>query len=110
MITKFKIYEGLGSYPKEGSYIIGNSTVDKQWNHIKITQQHIDYLNTHVGKVTELMPNVAYPYRVEYDNPPEFMKKLIQDNNLWFSKREILYCSNDKTNCEAWLESKKYNI
>jgi hypothetical protein len=96
-IKKYIIYEGKGVYPRENNYVICNTSIGITWNGTTTTQQHLDYLQSHVGQIIEVDKLDDNPYNVRYDNVPEFMKELIQNyDGLWFNRYEISHFSTNK--------------
>lgn len=86
-----KTYENLEE-PQIGDFVVINVS------HITNFK---DFIENNVGKIIKTDAHINWPYEIQYD----IIKK-----SIITSRKEILYFSKNKEDCEAYLASKKYNL
>lgn len=127
MTTEFKIFEKIfearGHYPRVGNYVLCNLTCDS----VKIcsiitpvTQKHKDFIRYNIGKIIKKEnPNMFYdnPYMVKYENVPNYMKGILDDDTMYFSDYDFLFFSKNIQTVEEERDklllikhSDKYNL
>ena len=97
MITKFKIFEEKNWNDDIGSYVIVKS------------KNHSEFFENNIGRITKMYYPGAW-FDVEYDNEPIVITNYLDGKAGHFNIADILIKSKDKTECEAYLAAKKYNI
>ena len=110
MIVRFKIFEGI-LQPTVGDWVVCRE--ESQSNNSLINV----FLSENIGKIVEITTEGTI-YIVEYDFwsiPVEIYEDFFEDENkLQFFKREILYFTSDKKECEEkrelFMDTNKYNI
>ncbi len=106
-----KTYEARGYYPRLGYYVINNLTIHNiVLNNVvtRITQQHRDFIHYNIAKIVKIhtpTSSVDNPYEVMYDNPPDYMTYILDDNRMWFSRDDMFFFSKYKEDVEKYLES-----
>jgi len=104
MITQFKMFESINmGKPEVGDYVIYQDSTK-----VKEIQ---DFVNSEIGIITHKFKSVVNrDYDVKYDNIPISISFCFPKNNREMKLDEIEYWSKDKTELEAILASKKYNL
>ena len=98
MITNFKLFENKHPKLNIGDYVIIKVSEDR--NHW-MSSDKIDFFESNIGIVDRL--------KQEYFGV-EFEEKFDGDNYFFFDYDEIDFNSKNKTDAEAYLASKKYNL
>jgi hypothetical protein len=101
-----KSYENK-SNPKIGDYVVCTD----------INTPLVEFIENNVGQFIKYnkdpMSKNDYPYTIRYFNIPEKIMKLqfdITNNERVMSRKEILFFSPNKKECETFIKSRKYNI
>jgi len=114
-----RTYEHLNDTPTVGDYVICDEN-----NNVNDNDRIFNYfLSNNLGKCINI---VGSEYIIEYDNIPSKIKhyfhvwkgyrskdkryKAVTTNCRKMNRNEIIYFSNNKEDCEAYLTAKKYNI
>ena len=121
MITNFKIFENLNREPKVGDYVICKEDNGIAWT--EYTKKVENFINGSVGRIDKIRKttksNQPNKYTIQYFNVPSEIKKAfftfggkdLKDYRIRIlSRKEIVYFSNNKEDCEVYLSSKKYNL
>jgi hypothetical protein len=103
MIKNFKIFEDSKNI-KPLDYVIFGYTEDTKLK---------NFLNNTIGKVGERINDIMVS--VEYTNIPDddikgYFCYVRGIYNIFLSKKYVAYTSTNKEDCEAFINSKKYNI
>jgi hypothetical protein len=100
-----KTYENLNTLPKIGDYVVCKDLS----NPTKILG---DFININIGKITSKKSEDEF--YIQYENVPpeiqEYFKYSNIKNTRYFLDNEILFWSKNKTDCEVYISSNKYNI
>ena len=70
--------------------------------------EYSDFIENNIGIVKKVYWSGSW-FSVEYENPPEYIKKLLS-NKGEFHVADIVYRSKNREDCEAVIVAKKYNI
>jgi len=106
-----KTFEAKGHYPRLGYYVINNlTTYSVRLNNVvtRVTQQHKDFIHYNIAKIVNIhkpTSSVDNPYEVMYDNPPDYMTDILDDNRMWLSRDDIFFFSKYKEDVEKYLEA-----
>lgn len=105
MILKFKKFESKKWNDKEGGYVVlksGRNVKDK----------YTDFIENNVAKVVKMY----YPgswFRVEFENTPDYVKKIL-NNKGEFNSAEVLFYSKNKEECQEFIDiknsTKRFNL
>jgi len=107
-----KTYEGKKEKPKVGDYVICTDFTN-------IKPKEKEYIENTIGKLVDIAEGMTNPYTVYYENAPQIFTNFCflgydeivkLDNCRWYDRKEILFFSPDKEECEAYLAVKKYNL
>ena len=96
-----KTYEQNINKPQVGDWVI----LEFSKIHKRLLEQHIDFMNSHVGQITTITYR-PIAYKIDfYENIPGF-----QQTMWWTASGNIKMFSDDKEELEAILAADKYNI
>jgi len=103
-----KLFEAKLNRPEIGDYVICDSD--------ELVSRVADFISTHIGRYVIKINSNAFPYIIYYEEAPsglieeEDIDPNNRDKHIGFSKKEILFFSKNKEDCEAYLAAKKYNL
>ena len=100
-----KRFETLYENTKLGYYVLcedEESVKDK--NDVKT------FINNNVGTIIGINKYSQYMYIVEYENIPDEIEKFFDEGSRNMKAGEIIYWSDDKSELETYINSKKYNL
>lgn len=116
MITKFKIFENIHNksiyYKDLKDLVIGDYVIMKPEN--LYSNDFIYFIENNVGQIVNIMPPALFS--VKYENIPteitSFFKYADETkfNEKYFDIDEIVFMSKNKSDCELFLATKKYNL
>jgi len=96
-----RTYEQKIYRPQIGDYVVCKIIIDIDIINVDIK----NLLESNVGVITKDEKVTHRSFFVKYDNIEEY-----DYEGYWYDISEILFHSKNKSDCEAYIDSKKYNL
>jgi len=109
----YKKFENYSQgFPQIGDYVICQEEDLGDGN--AASKEVQKFINNSIGKIIEVSdePKLIYPYNVQYQNIPENIEDAFYSgsSSRKYSRKEIIFFSQNKKDCEIYLQMKKYNL
>jgi hypothetical protein len=99
-----KKFETLYENPKIGHYVLCKEEYNKRYAAVK------PFIDSNIGIITQIDNSGIYQYIVKYENIPDELYEFFDDGTRNMKALEIVYWTDDKSELESYLNSKKYNL